>query len=573
MASGIAWVGVLTGLAGVTAQEPSPAPPLALLIQGKVQDKQTGKPIAGATVVIRHRLTGVDPRQRQAGRDQVVRSDELGRVKLVFPSEQVADPRVHVSVEVHHPGCVAWKSPYLCLAELDVQRRFGDRPSLGTIPLGPGLDYSGRITTPEGKPAADVPFILSVLTGVHRADLMIVYPAEYEGRSDAQGRFHAFLPSTDTLNLKIIPDQLAPVHQSWGIDPRDPDYKQGLPREFGDFQLDRGVRVTGRVLDLKGRPLAGLELVAAGPPGLLARSAVTGPDGRFAFAPLAPGDYKVHARGQDLNELLLENFALPDSATIIGPAVVRLGPGIEPPPLTLREVPTVLVEVREQDARGRPLANQPVMIAGELPAGAGVLLDGPSGPTSSSPSLRTSSATSASTTSRPRPIEAATWGAMRTTGADGVARFRVPRGLADAVVAVSNPTSAYSFRTRLAPTAPLMPGERAELGVVGEDLRGITQVRYAAPILLITLNADANPLPDDASVDIEPVPDGAEESVPEHMMKLHDGRYRVAKLLPDEDYTLRATATGHGITEARVRLPEGTVRELKLAIRKPAGPG
>ena len=264
------------------------------MLQGKVEDRETRKPIGGATVRIRRIVVGSASRAGQEyPAETTLKADAGGRIKVVFPSREVADPRIHVSFEVSHPGYAAQSSPPVSLAQLDVNRRQGDRPSLGVIKLERGLEYKGSVFTPEGKPAANVPFEFSVGREAEVADETDFLPSKVRGRTDPDGgiRFHARIdrhgPSASHAGELV--SHARDLGQRSAADPGSKTWKRG---DLGRHTLEHGIVITGRLLDLKGRPLPHQKVAAVGGKVDIGRTAETDMDGRFAFA-LPPSQYII----------------------------------------------------------------------------------------------------------------------------------------------------------------------------------------------------------------------------------------------------------------------------------------
>ena len=101
--------------------------------------------------------------------------------------------------------------------------------------------------------------------------------------------------------------------------------------------MDRGLEISGRLLDAAGRPAAGFQLVAVPPDGGSGGYDNSGPDGRFRIGGLAPVVYALVGGSE------LAGFAFRPAVT----------PGGEPLALTLR--PAGHVRVRVVDPGGLPV--------------------------------------------------------------------------------------------------------------------------------------------------------------------------------------------------------------------------
>jgi hypothetical protein len=562
----LGWVPLQIGILGcwtrAMADEALAPPHLALLLQGLVQDGETKRPLAGASIRVHRFLSGAGRDQAPAGAsDTTLTADARGRFKIVFPSSQVADARLHVELHVSHPGYFRIESGPVSLAALDLRRRCGDRPLLGTISLDRQREYAIRVQTPDGQPAAGVPFEISSEIPSEGFTEFRFFPEAVRGRTDAQGWIRACVRPID-MNLTITPEHLAARRFSWAVDGGEPTRKEVLPSNLGRVQLEPGIVVSGRLLDLAGRPMPRQMVVAQEVQTLCRRSAVTGPDGRFSFAPLAPGQYLIRGDRQIAQEWRLDQLPLPSTAPVIKPVWLELKQEMKPGPVELREVETVQVVVRQVDPSGRPVRGLPVAIDGvivaepekefanELPED--VFGDQPAPGFSDGPLAD----------------ESLLWGVQNVPDADGKVVFRVPRGLGTVAI-IADPPVSTSIRTRLSKSGPLEPRAVVELDTVNEDRRDITLVHYRAATVLVTIKSDQDQVPDDAVILVEHAPVDFEGSI----VQFADGRYCVANLIPDESYTITAGAEGYARAEAKVKLPEGGYKELTLEIKRQVGDG
>jgi RNA polymerase sigma factor (sigma-70 family) len=332
-----------------------------LTCNGKITDKATGKPVAGATVSVRWESisrSGVVG-QRQVSKYQ---TDAEGKYSFVVPPEKM---NLYVELQVGHPDFVirAYYSGYakaLAQGKLDTQ-------------LDPGEAISGTVLTPDGKPAVGIRVVGVSTKPAPKGDV----PPKFGGtpshfaqgfaytRTDAQGRFRLKLTTPGRARFWIMPDQYAMSQH------RLNEKERG---DLGKFTLTPGVSLTGKVLDVKGKPLAGVNVNASHlekPENFLlglyrvpeGRSALTNAKGEFTMEALAPGDYAV----------------IPGTATLWDGALRSLGPfveegevgkiypmpdffvkksitlkeGVKPMDLEIRAEPSVVITLRFLDRNGK----------------------------------------------------------------------------------------------------------------------------------------------------------------------------------------------------------------------------
>ena len=205
-------------------------------------------------------------------------------------------------------------------------------------------------------------------TGVDEGNPSDHFVDETRGKTDSEGRFRLRAPKTHQLALYVTPAAHAPFQRFWGTD--DPDKQPDLwaPTQLGRLVLAPGIRLSGRVLDLKGRPIAGQLVTAQSIYGRHERSAKTNAEGRFAFAPVRAGNYFLRGHGQGFNEGFdLPARALATQGIVFRPAKVFVKDGIVPDPVVLREMATVAIDLRFVDSNERPARGNLVGVFGQLP--------------------------------------------------------------------------------------------------------------------------------------------------------------------------------------------------------------
>jgi hypothetical protein len=576
-ARSVVLVGLLLAGHRAAAQEANSGDGIAL--PGRVIEVDIGFPVKGATVIVDRSIRGADPRTRQpwAG-EETIQTDADGRFRLTFPPEQVAERRLTILLRIRHPGYIARKSRRVLLADVIRGRARGEEPFFATIAMERGVEYTGRVVRPGGRPAAGLPYQFEDWGRGNNQSRDFMDDAE--GRTDDDGRILLRMTRSQTLAIHLGPPQsararfpYAPYHHFWGTD--NPSQNPGVwaPTDFGRIVLSRGIRLVGRVIDTEGRPIAGQGIEAHATKGRDEHATTTEADGSFVLGPLRPANYLITGVGQFIGD----SFD-PDTPPVRGPiraihpARVYMKEGVIPEPLVLHEMPTVQVEVRFVDSRGKVAAGGPATLSGIIPW---------DGDAANPPGAVPNGMGQPSELNDPEAPETADdfrWGVQDVPGTDGRIVFAAPTGLLQALLNAYPYNEPVAYKTRLTPDGPLKHFGGGELGPI-EDDRRITIVCYRAPTVLVTLKSEDGPVPDNMTVGTCFNIDG--DDYVSHLIRQPDGRYRSESLMPDHEYEIfswqQATSSrrSQGIISRRlqwIKLPEGSSTEVTLMLRKRPDP-
>ena len=184
--------------------------PADLSFGGRVIDHDTGKPIAGATIVVRRRETG--PGGNRMLQETLHVADADGAYAFTIASEQLANRWLYVEIDAAHPG-FASQSGIGC--SIDALRKSKPsagrpstvRPSFEQIALRRGEVATGIIETFAGEPAAGVD-VLAYSQGDGRP---WEYGAFARTKTDSQGRFRITLASPGDGVLYLQPAGAPPA--------------------------------------------------------------------------------------------------------------------------------------------------------------------------------------------------------------------------------------------------------------------------------------------------------------------------------------------------------------------------
>jgi hypothetical protein len=191
------------------------------------------------------------------------------------------------------------------------------------------------VLTPAGQPASGVE-VKSF--SIKDKDYSFV-----ECKTDAKGRFRLVVTTPGTGVFWVLPEKfVSSLHA----------LKDGKRGDLGTFKLQAGLTLRGKVLGVRGKPLAGVQVstkqaarideLEGLPVGdMSSRSAVTNAQGEFVMPPLAAGDYFVHAVDREGNK---------EPALFMDRKVVLK----KDKALEIRAVSHVVLDVQFYDKKGKP---------------------------------------------------------------------------------------------------------------------------------------------------------------------------------------------------------------------------
>ena len=260
-------------------------------------DKDTGKPIAGATVVVRR----IDPPHRRrtgCSRRPATPPGADGTYAFEIPPDQYASPYLYIELDVEHPDYAPRDGFGYALSMIRKNEKLNERPFFETDRDAPGpADHrAGRDARGPARGRGAGAGVLAHRQGRGPDSSTARFT---QAKTDAQGRFRLPITTPGQGAYWVMPKDYAP--ELYVV----PKGKRG---DMGTITLKKGVSVAGRVLDVQGKPITGvfveIERQRGSGPDLEAldlmivsdvirRVAETDADGRFTFAPLPPGEYTV----------------------------------------------------------------------------------------------------------------------------------------------------------------------------------------------------------------------------------------------------------------------------------------
>jgi beta-lactamase regulating signal transducer with metallopeptidase domain/uncharacterized GH25 family protein len=507
---------------------------------GKVKEIGTGKPIAGAKVVVRRSIL---KRNNENTILQETRhtTDANGDYSFTIPPEQVAERYLYIELDVEHPDYATQAGFGYALSMIRKNEKAGGRPFFENVELRPGKPIAGHVERPDGSPAKGVSILAYSRSGKLTAGETFEYGSFSRAKTDDAGNFKVNVTTPGLAVYWILPDDLA--GELHGV----PEGKRG---DLGKFTLKPGVAIKGRVLDVEGKPIAGIFVNAerqgdqqAGEilGGLavadaINRSAVSDSEGWFTLAPLPAGDYRVlpGERARDGSE----RHKVRPLTAVFTPRKVSLQEGDTPEPLEIRASPHVVIEAQWVDGKGNPTSG----FAGHLFGR----------------------------------IDGDFWFGEVKVDSSGKAIAQIPHGLENVELSLVT-NEHHAIRWRKTKGDPLSRGRRIMLGTLDHDVKGIEIVHFTAPIVIVKGETkDGKPVPglkvsaiysqqDTEQMEGKRILAGGVQS-DVGFEKQEDGRFRSSQLQPDLEFNLIAEADDCKPANRKLTITEGKTEEMTLVL-------
>ncbi len=523
-----------------TTGDPKPSGE-TLHYKGTVRDKNTNKPIAGATVVVRRSvLTSEVNRVLQETRHT---TGADGTYSFTIPPEQVSERFLYIELDVEHPRYATRARFGYALSMTLKNEKLGERPFFETIEMRPAEPITGRVETPEGEPAAGVE-----LLAYSRTDKLPKGQFEYGSfartKTDAEGRFRLPITTPGQGVYWVLPKAYAPELHVLA------DGKRG---DLGTIILKKGVTVTGRAFDVQGKPLAGLVIEAdrergSGPEfealgqlivaDAIRRTAETDALGRFTFDPLPPGSYRVMPADFNGGGDRSAGWTRRELPGVFAPKKLTIKEGeTTSDPLEVRASPVVVIEGQWLDSKGQPKSGWGSSVFGR--------------------------------------IDGSFWHAQTRPDPQGKFSLKAPHGLENVELDIMTNEHA-SAQHRIGKDGPLTDGRRVKLGTLDHDVKGIEIVRYVAPIIVVNATTKAGQQVNgfkatvvytgpgaDSEKNVHVVGGGKKEAIQDEQ---YDGRYRTSQLLPNREVNVTVSADGFATKSQKYSLPEGKTEEVTFVL-------
>jgi beta-lactamase regulating signal transducer with metallopeptidase domain len=495
-----------------------------------ILDKATGKGIPDATVVVRR--SNLTSRENRIIEESTHTTDADGKYSFEIPAEQAAMRYLYIELDVDHHDYAAKKGFGYALSMILKNEKLGERPFFERVELNAAEPVTGKLLSPDGQPLAGVKLLgYSKESAKDFRD----YGSFTDTVSRADGKFRLNLVKGGEGVFWILPKDYAIVQKYAGK-------KRG---DQGEIRLQPGIRVTGRVMDVEGKPLAGVAVNIDCQDGedlgglpvatSVRRGALSGNDGQFSFDPLPPGSYRVIPE-EHRNDPLQRDRTIYSVPGVFLPVKVALKEATPVPPLEVQAVPHVVLHAQYFDSKGQKTTGHELHLFGRM--------------------------------------DKDFWFGQGRPDANGTIALRIPHGLQQVKVRLMT-NEHGALRYRRGPDKPLEnPQLEIDFGTLNDDVHGLEIIRYKAPIALIKpVDEEGKPIAGATVQGTYPwgkqryVLDGETRS-DIHFERQDDGRFRTGQMLPGEEVTFTANAQGYEPASEKLTLSEGETKDLMLTLKK-----
>jgi hypothetical protein len=515
------------------------APAEAVSYTGRVFDKVTSKGIEGATVTVRRSVYG-DHIGTKIIQETKHKTNSEGKYSFTIPPEQAAERYLYIELDVEAPGYAPRKHFGYSFAMIRKNEKMGGRPFFENVDMRAAKEITGRLETPDGKPAAGVKVL--AYSNADKQD-GFEYGSFADTKSDAEGRFRLWLVTPGPAVFWILPRDYAP---STHVLPDST--KRG---DLGRFTLQPGLVIKGKVLDTQGKPVPGIYVHADKRGGIenfnlpvadhIRRTALTDAKGEFRMDPLPPAQYEVMPQEHGWDPA--KDDARPENRPLPGVFVrqhLTLKAGEQPESLEVRAVPHVVIEAQYLDSKGQPTRGHAGHLFGQMDK--------------NSP-----------------------WFGQCKIDTNGKMTILVPHGVTQARLSLSTNEHGV-LRHRMKKGEPLSAAREIDLGTLNDDVKGIEIIRYVAPILIVDAKDKAGKQVKDFQVKVTYPPgvgkkrpgesfvNGVQGDV--YMEKQEDSRWRTSQMLPDEEVEVTVYAKGYKNHAEKLKMAEGTTKDLAPVLEK-----
>lgn len=502
---------------------------------GRVIDKYTHEPVQGATVRVRREISSATEQKVLQETEHL--TDAEGHFQFSLTPEEATNRAAYLSFEVTHPNYARRPWDGYALSMIQKNESLGERPFYTHLDLTPAEGISGTLVQPDGSPAAGVKVLTFSKAG---KDDWSEYGSFAEALTDASGVFRLNVIKGGEAVLWLLPQEFAPsthlLHQQRG--------------DLGQFVLEGGIRLSGRVLDSAGAPVSRVWVNAelTGGPAkkqigmpvmdAVARSVLTDEQGQFTAGPLPAGEYNLLITDRPRDNLAEDRtrHLVPD---VFVHQNVSLESGEPTRWIEIHAVPHVLITIQQLDGKGAPHKSHEINVSGRLG-------------------------------------DASWWGEGRPDET-GRILLKAPQGLTNARFDLLV-NEHQSTRYRWSDDSPWRNEHQITVPVLDHDTNEMSVMYYTSPILLVQAVAEDGTAIPNFRCQLVYSEDRKPYERPPHWVrdvsgdvdfeKQQDGRWRSESLLPDENIMLTVEALGFQPWSQSYTLPEGVTEEVEAKLQK-----
>ncbi len=507
------------------------APTEAVSYTCEVIDKTTGQPIPNAEVIVRR--SKLMNNSNDIIEETKHTTDAQGKYTVTIPPEQLKERYLYIELDVEHEKYAAKKGHGYAMSMILKNEKLGERPFFEKTELYPSGDgIVGKVLLPNGQPAS----------GVKVMGFSMSSPRDFESSSFVEtqtgddGQFHINVIQDANAIYWVLPKDYAIVERYIGKERKNQ----------GAIKLEKGIRTGGVVLDEQGKPVPNVavnidttsndtgELPVSSS---LRRGAVTDEQGRFEFAPLPVGEYRLEVSDHRSEPTIDDDKRYPTSEIFVSQNVT-ISPETNTNSFKIQAAPTVTFSAQYLDSQGKPTTGHSCYLFGEMNG---------------------------------------IWYHDRISpDREGKISAKIPRGLEKVRVDLStNEHGALRYRLASDQTLQQEQAGGIDFGTADKDITGLEIIRYKAPIVLIAPVDSEGKTIKDAYVTAKYPWENEHPLIlkDDHRSDLsfehqQDGRFRTEQMLPDEDVSFTIGAKGFETqTIAPINLKEGEIKEISVTLQ------
>lgn len=514
---------------------------------GRVFDKDTGNGVPNAKVTVRRSTYG-DPKNERVIEETKHTTNKEGKYSFTIPPEQAAERYLYIELDVEAPGFAPRSNFGYSFVMIQKNEKLGGRAFFENVDLRPATEITGIVETPEGKPAPGVKLLAYSNTSKNKEN-------EFESgsitnaKTDKDGKFSIWIITPGPAVFWILPENHAPSTHVI----KDPT-KRG---DMGRFVMSPGIVLKGTVFDAQGKVIPGVYVHANKRGGIedfnlpvgdaIGRTALTDDKGEFTFAPLPAGNFEVmpEEQGHDPSKDDRRPQKRPVPGVFVRQHVtLKDGMGMAPEPIQVRAVPHVVIEAQYFNSKGKPTRGHAGHMFGRV-------------------------------------NKNDFWFGQAQMDENGKMTTLAPHGLTEARLGLSTNEHGV-LRWRRGKDGALQTKREVDLGQLTDDVKDIQIIRYVAPILILNAVEKGGSQIKDFKVKVTYAA-GKSPRDPNSFFingmqgdvffeKQEDGRWRSSQMLPDEEVAVTISAEGYKSYETKLKLVEGTTKEIKAELDKSAEP-